>query len=243
MNLKDSFVYQGNLLFKYRSYFPLILFVLAVPFIYVSSRTSCTLKNEIILIIFSILVSISGFIVRAFVVGSTPKGTSGRNTKSQVAETLNSSGIYSVVRHPLYLGNFLIWAGIVIFTFSLYFFIVFCLLFWIYYERIMVAEEDFLNTRFGDNFQMWSQQTPAFFPSFKNYQKSQMSFSFRAVLRREYSGLLATAVSFTFVDLWRLFFTEKNIYADRISIYVLGVILIITLVLRTLKHSTKILSS
>ena len=34
------------------------------------------------------------------------KNTSGRNTHDQVADSLNTSGIYSIVRHPLYVGNF-----------------------------------------------------------------------------------------------------------------------------------------
>ncbi|MGB8874133.1 MAG: hypothetical protein WCC75_12145, partial [Desulfobaccales bacterium] len=44
--------------------------------------------------------------------GLPPRGTSGRNTQGQVAETLNTTGIYSLVRNPLYLGNFLIWLGL-----------------------------------------------------------------------------------------------------------------------------------
>ena len=35
--------------------------------------------------------------------------TSGKNTAKQIAESLNTSGIYSVLRNPLYLANFLNW--------------------------------------------------------------------------------------------------------------------------------------
>ena len=38
MSLVDSREKQGNFLFKYRGQFPLILFVLAVPFIYYSEE-------------------------------------------------------------------------------------------------------------------------------------------------------------------------------------------------------------
>ena len=47
--------------------------------------------------------------------GFAPRGTSGRNTLGQVAEVLNTSGMYSVVRNPLYLGNFVIWLGLALF--------------------------------------------------------------------------------------------------------------------------------
>lgn len=59
-----------------------------------------------------IAVSLFGLLIRAVTIGFTPKGTSGRNTKEgQVAEVLNTKGIYSVVRHPLYLGNYFMWLG------------------------------------------------------------------------------------------------------------------------------------
>ena len=59
--------------------------------------------------------------MRFYTVGTTPKETSGRNTNQQVAAVLNSTGMYSMLRHPLYLGNYLIWVGLSIATFNLYF--------------------------------------------------------------------------------------------------------------------------
>jgi len=242
MNIKDSIVKQGNLLFRYRSYFPLILYVAAVPFVFAKAQTDSCCNYQSVATVLSLFLALAGFFVRAIVVGSTPKGTSGRNTKTQVAETLNMTGIYATVRHPLYLGNYLIWAGIVAFTFSITFFVIFSLLFWIYYERIMAAEEDFLHSKFADDFIAWSAKTPAFWPNFKNYQKSRLSFSFRQVLRREYSGVLATALSYTFIDVLRVYFEQGVILPNRISYYSLGIVLILTLVLRTLKHHTNVLS-
>ena len=66
----------------------------------------------------------------------------------QVADSLNTTGIYSTVRHPLYLGNFFMWLAIVVLTADLYFVIVFCLCYFIF-ERVMLAEEDFLANKFG----------------------------------------------------------------------------------------------
>ena len=59
-------------------------------------------------------------------VGFTPRGTSGRNTKEgQVAESLNTLGMYSMCRHPLYLGNLLMWLGIVMYMGHLWFAVAF----------------------------------------------------------------------------------------------------------------------
>ena len=77
----------------------------------------------------AISISVLGFLVRFYTIGTTPKGTSGRNTKEQVADVLNSSGMYSMLRHPLYLGNYLIWLGISLASFNIYFAIIMSLLY------------------------------------------------------------------------------------------------------------------
>lgn len=236
MALIHSFEKSGNQLFRYRGQMPVILFILAVPAIYYSDYSM--LNNEIILAINFLApgVSLTGFIVRSIAIGTTPKGTSGRNRSEQVAESLNVSGIYSVVRHPLYLGNFLMWAGIVIFTYNMVFFFLVSLLFWLYYERIMFAEERFLEKKFGNLYLDWSEKVPAFIPAFGKYQAGQIPFSFKTILRREYSGVLGTAVGFAYVDFLRLFFETGNFEWNRISLYAVAVSIILALVLRTLKH-------
>jgi len=241
MALLHSFENSGNFLFRKRGQIPVILFVLAIPVIYLTDYSQLSDIQLKILTYISIFLSIVGFYIRAVSIGTTPKGTSGRNTKSQVAESLNSTGIYSMVRHPLYLGNYLMWIGIVCFTFNFYFVIVVSLAFWLYYERIMFAEERFLERKFGDDYLEWSKSVPAFIPSFKNYIKNVVPFSFKSVLRREYSGVLATVVGFAFIDYLRYYFATGEILVLRSSLYCLGIAVVITLILRTVKHQTKLL--
>ncbi len=240
MALVNSFEKSGNYLFKNRGHIPIILYLFVIPVIYF---TAYPVLNELqyqLLTGFAVFLSVLGFIVRAISIGTTPKGTSGRNTKEQVAESLNSTGIYSTVRHPLYLGNFLMWIGIVVFTFNIYFVVIVSLAFWLYYERIMFAEERFLERKFEDVYMKWSETVPAFIPCFKNYIKNVVPFSMVSVLRREYSGFLATVLSFTFVDHLRFYFTTGNFDLYRTSSYILAGAIVVTLILRTIKHSTKL---
>ena len=154
---------------------------------------------------------------------------------------LNSTGIYSTCRHPLYLGNYFMWLGIVVYVFNPWFAAVISLAYWLYIERIMFAEERFLERKFGQDYLDWSLQAPAFWPSFKKYRKSVVSFSLKSVLRREYSGFLATVIGFIFVDLVRDFATMGSFELNWNYAYVLGTAIVITLILRTLKHSTNVL--
>lgn len=239
MALIHSFEKSGNWLFKHRGEIPVVLFVLAIPVVYFTPYDWLGNQGLILLNIVSIAISFAGFLIRAISIGTTPKGTSGRNTKQgQVAESLNNNGIYSTLRHPLYLGNYLMWTGIVLFTYNFWFVGLVSLAFWLYYERIMFAEERFLERKFGQDYLDWSLQTPAFVPSFKNYTKNTMPFSIKSVLRREYSGVLATVLGFMFIDTLRIFFETGRFEWQRTSVYALLIALLITLLLRSIKHYT-----
>ena len=127
MALVHSFETSGNKLFKYRGQIPVVLFLLAIPVIYFTNY-QCVDNNknlDLALLITCAIISLSGQIIRSIAIGTANKHTSGRNTKEgQVAEALNTKGIYSMVRHPLYLGNFLMWIGIVMYTYNIYFVII-----------------------------------------------------------------------------------------------------------------------
>ncbi|MGV3630191.1 MAG: methyltransferase family protein [Bacteroidota bacterium] len=220
-----------------------MLFLMAVPVIYF---TDYNLVNEnetlkLVLTVFAICVSFLGQYIRAVAIGTSQKLTSGRNKYEQIAEALNTRGIYSTVRHPLYLGNYFMWIGIIIFTFNIWFILIASLLFWVYYERIMFAEERFLERKFGDLYVDWSMKVPPFIPSFKNYEKTQIPFSFKTILRREYSGISATVIGFVFVDFFRCLFEEKELKFHLYHAIAFGAAIIYSLILRTLKHNTKIL--
>jgi protein-S-isoprenylcysteine O-methyltransferase Ste14 len=243
MALVDSFEKKGNWLFRHRGQIPVILFIAAIPVVYFTDLSWLEVTSKNVLTITSILISLLGFIIRAIAIGTTPVGTSGRNTKEgQVAESLNTKGIYSMVRHPLYLGNYFMWIGIVLFTFNFSFVAIVSLLFWLYYERIMFAEERFLERKFGDEYMSWATTTPAFIPCFRKYKKNELPLSYKSILKREYSGLLATVVGFVFIDDLRRYFTSGGFEIDTISHWVLMITLFIVIVLRSLKHHTQIFS-
>ena len=179
MALVHSFEKNGNILFKYRGQIPVILFLMSIPTVYFTDYQLFDSNETLDLILFitCVLFSFSGQVIRAIAIGTSSKHTSGRNTKEQVADALNTKGIYSTVRHPLYLGNYFMWIGIVMFTYNIWFVLVVSLLFWLFYERIMFAEERFLERKFGQDYVDWSMKVPPFWPSMKNHIKTEIPFS------------------------------------------------------------------
>ena len=116
MALIHSLEKSGNTLFKYRGQIPVILFILAVPVIYFTDYSFIFSEEIIYWILMGVAIALSllGQVIRAIAIGTANKNTSGRNTKEQVAEALNTKGIYSTMRHPLYVGNYFMWIGIVV---------------------------------------------------------------------------------------------------------------------------------
>ncbi len=241
MGLIEDFKQKGNWLFKKRSFIPIFLYIIAAVSLFLTDKEIVDFQN-IYWMIGCLSISFIGLFIRVITVGLTPKGTSGRNTSSgQVAEQLNTKGIYSVVRHPLYLGNFLMWLGLIIYVGIPEFIIFSVFFFWIYYERIMFAEEEFIREKFGKSFVEWSKKTPAFFPSFKNYVKSDLSFSWKSVLRREYSGFFATFFSFILINFLKKYFYFGEFIPDYFWIYATAIAFVIFITLRSLKKYTKVL--
>jgi protein-S-isoprenylcysteine O-methyltransferase Ste14 len=248
MALQEEFEKQGNWLFRYRSILPLIIIAVALGvFAYMAwaGMLSCVWNSEYkpYYELICLLVSLLGLYIRCYTVGHTPAGTSGRNTsEGQVAESLNTTGIYSTVRHPLYLGNFLMWLGLAMLVANVWFVLAFCLVYFIYYERIMYAEEQFLRRKFGTAYTDWADGKPAFIPSFKHFVKPKYPFSWKKVLRNEKNGVAALFILFAAFDALGEYLTGRGDY----NYWLLGACalsIILYFILKYLKHCTKVLNT
>lgn len=240
MILDKLFRKQGDFLFKYRGQFPVIIFILAIPFLYYTDSTYDSFMINICLF-FAILFSLLGLLLRFYIVGTSSKGTSGRNRDKQIAAVLNCDGAYSVVRHPLYFANYLLWLGVSIFTFNIYFIIIISLLFWIYYERIMLTEEGFLVQKFGQYYLDWAERVPAFFPNIFIFKRPAIYFSYITVLRREYATLLSVVVSFAYIELIRGYLQYGALKINKSMLIILIVVVVFVIALKLLKTYTNIL--
>lgn len=228
----------GNWLFKRRSWLPVVLVVIGIIVMYLVNRQAILfdMRDELIFLGVSLL----GEVIRILTVGFAPKNTSGRNTvNGQLADELNVTGIYSVIRHPLYVGNFFMWLGPVLFLRSISYTIIFCLVYWLYYERIIFAEEQFLRKKFGEAYDKWSEFVSPFIPYPFKFVSPKLPFSLRNVLKREYNSFINIFVIFTLLDLFRNYFLSGRIYLTEMWIYLSVSALIIWLIIRTIHKKTR----
>ena len=203
MKVLDHLSHSGDFLFRWRSYFPLLLlpaFALALadsplggePGVWARAwQMGC------------LLVSLAGLALRVLTIGTAPAGASGRSTTGPQASVLTTTGTYSVVRHPLYLANSLIALGLACFPGVWFLPVIIVLGSLLYHERIAAREERFLEERFGGEFRRWADVVPALLPSLAHYQPPASAFRWRRVLGREFHALFVIGAGFFVMDVGR----------------------------------------
>lgn len=216
MELNQQLVRQGSRLFRWRSLLPLAL----LPLMLVAMRDGEYIRAHFGDAVdtawesICIAVAFAGLALRMLTVGFVPAGTSGRNTLFQKADALNRTGMYSIVRHPIYLANYVIFLAILMFVQSLWLVLAGTLAYWIYYERIILAEEDFLSRQFGTGYSVWAALTPSVIPRPSLWKKPELPFSLRAAIAREYTTLYAVVLTLTAMDLLDAFIDGDPVVMD-----------------------------
>ncbi len=200
--LRDRMATEGRWLFFHRSLVPILLFPAIVPAVVRYQPPFGTPSWDIAWVAVCFAVSFAGLAVRGLVAGYVPSGTSGRSVRNLRAETLNTDGMYSVCRNPLYLGNYLVALGVLLFLHDPYVLVLYTLLFWLHYERIVLTEESFLSEKFGDAYVAWIASTPVFVPRLALWKPPGRPFSWSRLLRREagtFAGILLAMTVFEVV--------------------------------------------
>ncbi len=167
----------GKFLFRFRTFTPLPLIVLTIVFFRPQSPAPAWSWVGLAL-------ALLGEGIRFASVGFAGSGTSGRESFLK-ADSLNTSGLYSLVRNPLYWGNMLIFAGLLtVFAnpFALVLFVVFLFL---QYHFIVLAEESFLIGLHGLGYEEYCRRIRRWLPRFDRLAAPGRPFDLKKVLFKE----------------------------------------------------------
>jgi protein-S-isoprenylcysteine O-methyltransferase Ste14 len=190
----DNRLKIGNFLFKYRGIIPVPFIILILLF---GSKPFSLNLNYLFQI--AIIISILGEIIRFTVAGYAKGETSGRGN-SIAADFITDYGLYSIIRNPLYIGNFLIFLGFIIYSRNILFIILGSIFFFIYYYYIVLAEENFLKIKFKEKFNEFTNKTGRFFPKQLKYTPPPHHFNFKAAVFREKDTIFIWIISFLLID-------------------------------------------
>jgi protein-S-isoprenylcysteine O-methyltransferase Ste14 len=248
MRLARRLEHDGGFLFRWRSFLPLLLIPVALAAIARGSPLEGHIgeRGYHLWAYGCMLLSFTGLAIRWATVAFVPAHTSGRNTRSQRADALNRTGLYSVTRNPLYLGNFLAILGIAMSIGVWWFAVIVCLSYWLYIERIIMTEEAFLADKHGAVYASWVAETPVFIPRLRNWTPPAERGSLKTLLRREFNGVLAVGAAFiAFEAISDLGFGKEPLttwmWEDGVWVALLLGSAFVFCVLRTFKKHTNIL--
>jgi protein-S-isoprenylcysteine O-methyltransferase Ste14 len=240
MKISEHSSHTGRFFFRWRGYLFLpLLPIFLLSFIQYNPISSP--MDDLLWEVGCFLVALLGLSVRVLTVGTVPRGTSGRGTKKPGANVLNTTGMYSIVRHPLYLGNYFIALGISLFLRTWFLPIIASLALIVHYKIVISSEEEYLEGKFGDEFRAWAAKVSVIIPRLNNYQAPKLSFSWKAALRREFYGLFGIITAFFALDFIGDFIAYKRITFDPFWTPLFMIGLVFFSVIRILKKKTHLL--
>lgn len=151
---------------------------------------------DLALDVVGLLLACSGQVLRFYVLGRVPEGTSGQNLSIQ-ASTLNTTGPYAFVRNPLYVGNLGIVLGLCLMAHVPLIYPVVLGFFFGEYHFIIRAEEAFLRSKFGEAFDEFVRTVPRWVPRLTPAKRGALregGFDWRRALKKEINPFAAWAL-------------------------------------------------
>jgi protein-S-isoprenylcysteine O-methyltransferase Ste14 len=202
--------------------------------------------NPIVAMIIGFSITITGQLVRICTIGLVYIIRGGKDGKVY-AEKLVTTGFFAHCRNPLYLGNILILIGMGIASNSVLFVAIITPLFLFFWQAIVLAEENYLQMKFGDEFNQYCKKVNRWLINFKGLGKTfrSMKFRWKRVVIREYGAtyIWLTGAVLTVIKNFYFHQNQFDFYkALPVHISILLVLIALYLFARYLKKSGKLIS-
>jgi protein-S-isoprenylcysteine O-methyltransferase Ste14 len=197
--MRSFIIHYGNFLFKYRNVlFPVVLLALFVLFRPVPFLKDTAL--DFYMDIAGVLIILSGLGLRAAVIGLAYIKRGGVNKKIH-ANTLVTNGLFAHCRNPLYVGNLLVVAGLLVIFNNPWVYLAGGGFFVFSYIAIVHAEECFLAQKFGNEYteycarvNRWTFRTAGLRDTLHS-----MEFNWIRVAYKDYTTMLTWIITATLV--------------------------------------------
>lgn len=176
----------GHFVFHYRNTVVPVL----VPILILLTRPRPFAGNprlDLVLDFVGIAVSVCGQALRVLVIGLAYIQRGGKN-KRIAADRLVIDGVFAHCRHPLYVGNFLLFAGLMLIWNAPAAYVIGLGGVGLSLFAMATAEEDFLARKFGADYVAYCQRVNRFVPRLQGLREtlSRFHFDWKRVVRKEY---------------------------------------------------------
>lgn len=231
---------SGKALFRVRGYYLVATIIIGTVIAFLSGATGpfeSEAANQLWLWL-SLGVASFGALIRIITSGFAALGTSGNTKVQAVAAELNTTGPYSLVRNPLYVGRIFNFTGIAMLSGSWIFGALTFLISFLIYERISVYEEEFLRNKFSEDHAKWAENVPFLVPRLRGWVKPKYKFWVRrAIIREDWKVYWLISALFIY-DFARVGFDSSQLTYD-CTFYVWSLASILLIATRSLLHFTK----
>jgi protein-S-isoprenylcysteine O-methyltransferase Ste14 len=147
---------------------------------------------DAVLDVVGILTAATGQALRVAVIGYAyiVRGGKGRRVH---ASALVTGGLFAVSRNPLYLGNLLIYGGLLLVWNSPFMYLIAVPFYLFLYRAIVATEEEFLGAKFGAAYERYRDDVPRWIPALDRLPRAlgEMSFNWRRVVLKDYGTVAA----------------------------------------------------
>ena len=191
-------------------------------------------------------VTLIGQLIRVMTIGLVYIIRGGKDRRVY-AEDLVTTGIFAHCRNPLYVGNILILVGLGIASNSLLFMAVFTPLFLFFWQAIVMAEENYLRNKFGEQYDAYCKRVDRWLINFKGLGNTMrsMEFKWKRVIIREYNSTYIWMTGAVLIVMKHFYFHEVRFdFQENLPVFIAILILLMLLYLfaRYLKKSRKLVS-
>ncbi len=193
--LPKCMVAYGHVLFRYRNIiFPVVLLTLVILFVPQSLANNVQFDRW--LDAAGIFIILLGQTLRAAVIGLAYIKRGGVN-KQIYADQLVTTGMFALCRNPLYTGNLLILCGLLLVHNNPWVYLLGGAFFLFSYRCIVMAEEQYLHKKFGEEYRRYCCSVNRWIPSLQNLAATvkSMNFDWRRVLYKDYTTMLTWLLS------------------------------------------------
>jgi len=192
----------GNFIFRYRNaLFPLVfaLAILAGRPEYPFGRPELDTAFNFVGVVLALL----GEALRVLTIGYEYIIRGGRNHQVY-AEKLVQGGVFAHCRNPLYVGNVLMALGLALVIHSVVFYLVFIPFILIAYVSIVAAEEMFLRSKFGAEYDDYCRRVNRWWPRWRGFSKSieGMRYNWRRLVVKEFNTVFALVAGLPVLVYW-----------------------------------------
>ena len=225
----------GNFFFKYRNW----VFIPLYLALFIPSPELVGIEQHSWTIWTGLFITILGQGIRCATIGLAYIVRGGKDKKVH-ASHLVTEGVFNHCRNPLYVGNILKLAGIGILANSLLYVAIFIPAFLFIYQAIVLAEENFLRAKFGQEFDSYCQRTNRWVPRLSGLVSTfnDMNFRWQRPVVKENSSIYVWLIGIVLVLLYK--YPELTDHDPQLRNQLLMVLLpLLTAIYLTIRHLKK----